>query len=303
MVNKRLEPAPSVLYLVGTPIGNLGDLSPRAKSLLKEVSDIACEDTRHSGSLLKSIDTKANIFSFHQHNAKSRIPKFIKLLKEGRSLALISDAGLPGISDPGENLVAEARKEMIDVICIPGPSACLTALVSSGLPCDRFSFEGFLPMKGKERTKRLLEIAKEKKTMIIYEAPHRLIRLAEELKEFCGENRPLQVARELTKIHEQQIGKTISEVLIYFSKNKPIGEFTLILGGAQDEISSKINEHELISRMQEMINNGSTPSEAARNASKEFNKSRRELYQLIHQNTSKSIEPKNNQGQNNKYSN
>ena len=300
MSNKRLEPAPSVLYVVGTPIGNLGDLSPRAKSLLKQVSDIACEDTRHSGSLLKSIETKANIFSFHQHNAKSRIPKFIKLLKEGRSLALISDAGLPGISDPGEILVAEAIKEEINVICIPGPSACLTALVSSGLPCDRFSFEGFLPIKTKERKKRLLEIAKEKKTTIIYEAPHRLIRLLEELKEVCGENRLLQVARELTKIHEQQIGKTIGEVLIYFLKNKPLGEFTLVMGGAKEEISSNINNSELISIMQEMIINGATPSEAARAVSKEFSRSRRELYELIHLNLSEIVEQKNNQGQNSK---
>ena len=300
MSNKRLEPAPSVLYVVGTPIGNLGDLSPRAKSLLKQVSDIACEDTRHSGSLLKSIETKANIFSFHQHNAKSRIPKFIKLLKEGRSLALISDAGLPGISDPGEILVAEAIKEEINVICIPGPSACLTALVSSGLPCDRFSFEGFLPIKTKERKKRLLEIAKEKKTTIIYEAPHRLIRLLEELKEVCGENRLLQVARELTKIHEQQIGKTIGEVLIYFLKNKPLGEFTLVMGGAKEEISSNINNSELISIMQEMIINGATPSEAARTVSKEFSRSRRELYELIHLNLSEIVEQKNNQGQNSK---
>ena len=152
---QRDEPASGCLYLVGTPIGHLGDLSPRAKAVLAGVTVIACEDTRHSGQLLSSLQARGRKLSFHQHNIRTRLPQLLQALSEGDSVAVISDAGLPGISDPGEELAAEARGAGFEVICIPGPCAATTALVSSGLPSGRFCFEGFLPVKGKERRQRL----------------------------------------------------------------------------------------------------------------------------------------------------
>ena len=281
--SKRVEPAPGVLYVVGTPIGNLGDLSPRAKSILTKVSVIACEDSRRSGLLLKTLGAKSTLLSFHQHNTKSRIPQLIELLKEKKSLALISDAGLPGISDPGEELIAKAREFNFEVICIPGACAAITALVSSGLSSKRFCFEGFLPIKGKERDKALEELAKEKRTSIIYESPHKLIKLLTELSERCGEDRPLRVARELTKVYEENIGSSIKSVLNHFSNKDPKGEFTLVLGGAPSKITSPMNKSELINKMQTLINKKVSPSEAARKIAKETGQSRRYLYSLIHQ--------------------
>ena len=279
----RFEPAPGVLYVVGTPIGNLGDFSPRAKSILKNVSVVACEDTRRSGILLKSFGAKATLLSFHQHNTSNRVPQILQLLKEQKSVALISDAGLPGISDPGIELVSAAKKSNFEVICIPGPCAAITALVSSGLPSKRFCFEGFLPTKLKERKQVLEEISKETKTTIIYESPHKLIKLLEELSQVCEKNRPLQVARELTKVYEESIGNDIQSVLDHFSNKRPQGECTLVLGGAQkNEIKDKSNS-ELIKIMQELINNGMSANEAAKQTAKETNYSKRFLYSLLHQ--------------------
>jgi len=196
---ERSEPCPRTLYLVGTPIGNLGDLSPRAKSILKNVSLIACEDTRRSGKLLKKIESKVPLLSYHKHNFKSRQSQLLEKLESNESIALISDAGLPGINDPGEELVSAAKSNSYEVICIPGPCAAITALVISGLPSQRFCFEGFLPKKQTMRKKRLEDISQELRTTVIYESPHKLIKLLEDLSIVCGKERPIQVARELTK--------------------------------------------------------------------------------------------------------
>ena len=279
----RLEPAPSVLYVVGTPIGNLGDLSPRAKFIIKNVSLIACEDTRRSSQLLKSIGAKTNLLSFHKHNTKSRIPELIALLKQGQSIALISDAGLPGISDPGEELVVEAKKSNFEVICIPGPCAATTALLASGLPSRRFCFEGFLPTKSKDRKESLEYIAQETRTIIIYESPHKLIKLLEELSERCEEDRPIYVLRELTKLHEECIGATIKSVLDHFSNKKPKGELTIILGGTKLNKHKQISNSELINKMKQLLDNNISASEAARKISNETGYSRRILYSLLHQ--------------------
>ncbi len=281
-MSKRIEPAPGVLYVVGTPIGNLGDLSPRAQSLLKNVSIIACEDTRHSGQMLRHVGATAPLLSFYEHNTNTRLPQLIDFLSQGKSLALISDAGLPGISDPGEKLVSAARNEGHEVICIPGPCAAITALVASGIPSHRFCFEGFLPAKSNERKKFLSLVAKETRTTILYEAPHRLIQLLEELSVFCGEDRPLHISRELTKRHEQHIGATIGEALEYFLINKPIGEFTLVLGGALEEINPQKNKEELIAEMKDLVRNGSSRSEAAKKLALRHGESRRLLYALVH---------------------
>lgn len=255
---QRLEPAPGVLYVVGTPIGHLGDLSPRAKSVLMKVSAIACEDTRHSSKLLKSIESSSTRFSFHKHNIQSRLPTILARLKEGQSIALISDAGLPGISDPGELLVAASREAGHEVICIPGPCAATTALVSSGLPCNSFCFEGFLPNNGTQRKQKLANISKEIRTTVIYEAPHRLLKLLNDLAKACGGERPLQVARELTKIHEEQIGPTITAAINHFQKTKPLGECTLVLGGAPPEAQASPTNEELKADLKASFNSGSS---------------------------------------------
>ncbi len=281
--NDLIEPAPGVLYIVGTPIGHLGDLSPRAQSLLTNVSAIACEDTRHSRKLISKFRTKALLISFHRHNAQSRLPTLLELLKTGKSLALISDAGLPGISDPGEELVSATREAGLQVICIPGPCAATTALVCSGLPSGRFCFEGFLPPKGSKRAKLLKEISQEERTTVLYESPHRLIQLLKELITICGAKRSLYVARELTKRHEQHIGPTIGIALKYFLENEPIGECTIILGGAEKKLNIEISEPELLKKMHALIDEGLSTNESARLISKEEGLSKRFLYRLLHQ--------------------
>jgi len=286
-LNHRIEPSPSVLYIVGTPIGNLGDLSKRAGMLIKEVSVIACEDTRHSGPFIRRLGSKANLLSFHRHNTQTRIPTLLALLGEGKSLALISDAGLPGICDPGEALICAAKEAGHEVICIPGPCAATTALVTSGLPTNRFCFEGFLPIKGKERKQRLMELQTEQRTSIIYEAPHRLLKLLKELLAICGEQRALHVCRELTKIHEEHIGPTIGAAIEHFKENKPLGEFTIVLGGAVKQKISLSNPDQLINKMQSFIKEGASSNEAARKIAQETGHSKRFLYELLHKNKAK----------------
>ena len=279
---QRDEPAGGHLYLVGTPIGHLGDFSPRAKALLTAVDVIACEDTRHSGQLLSNLQARGRRLSFHQHNTRTRVPQLLELLAAGDSLAVISDAGLPGISDPGEELAAAARSAGHPVICVPGPCAATTALVSSGLPSNRFCFEGFLPTKGRERKRRLEEIAAEARTSVLYEAPHRLVTLLAELQELCGAERPLQVARELTKRHEQQVGPTVSAAVEHFQQHRPQGEFTLVLGGCPPTPELELDDATLLDRLNEAMATGTSASSAARQLALETGIPRRRLYNLIH---------------------
>ena len=280
---ERLEPCPGTLYLVGTPIGNLGDLSERAKSILKDVSLIACEDTRRSGQLLKKIESKVPLISYHKHNVKSRESQLLEILENKGSIALISDAGLPGINDPGEELVKAVRENSYEVICIPGPCAATTALVISGLPSQRFCFEGFLPKKQSIRKKILEDIAQEKRTTIIYESPHQLIKLLEDLSISCGKDRPIQIARELTKRHEESIGETIEEVLEYFILNKPRGEFTIVLGGNNNnKQETKISESEALNKLNMLIKQGERSNIAAQKVAKETGYKKKWLYSKLH---------------------
>ncbi len=279
---QRDEPSGGSLYLVGTPIGHLGDLSPRARDLLRSVDVIACEDTRHSGQLLSSLGAGGRKLSFHQHNTRTRVPQLLDLLAEGQSLAVISDAGLPGISDPGEELVAAAHQAGHPVICIPGPCAATTALVSSGLPSGRFCFEGFLPAKGKERRARLEAISHEPRTTVLYEAPHRLITLLVELQHHCGGDRPLQVARELTKRHEEQVGPTVDRALLHFQQHPPQGECTVVLGGAPSQNVEEPDDDDLLRQLQALQDEGASASDAARQLAQTTGLSRRRLYALLH---------------------
>ena len=283
------EPAAGVLYLVGTPIGNLGDLSPRARQVLAGVQRIACEDTRRSGLLLHQLALRSEgsgprLVSFHQHNQNARIPELLAALAAGDAVAVISDAGLPGISDPGEALVASARVAGHTVICVPGPCAATTALVSSGLPAGRFCFEGFLPAKAGARRARLQELAQEPRTLVLFEAPHRLLELLEDLLTMLGD-RPLQVARELTKRHEQQVGPTVSAALAHFRSTAPQGECTLVLGGAPPPAAPHWDATALRQQLETLVANGLSRREAARQLAEHSGHSRRDLYALLHQNS------------------
>ncbi|NBO29023.1 MAG: 16S rRNA (cytidine(1402)-2'-O)-methyltransferase [Synechococcaceae bacterium WB8_1A_041] len=283
IVTESPEPQGGVLYLVGTPIGHRGDLSPRAQMVLAGVDRIACEDTRHSGQLLHFFGISKPLLSFHEHNQKQRIPALLDALGAGEALALVSDAGLPGISDPGEALVAAARAAGHRVVCIPGPCAATTALVSSGLPSGRFCFEGFLPLKGRERKSRLEAISQESRTTVLYEAPHRLVRLLQELVEHCGPERPVQVARELTKRHEEQVGPDLAGALAHFLASAPQGECTLVLGGAATEATVLAwDETQLRQELTALVASGLTASEAAKELAQSSGLQRRALYGLLH---------------------
>ncbi len=280
------EPAAGVLYLVGTPIGNLNDLSPRARHVLGGVDRIACEDTRHSGLLLHNLGLRSGerpgrLVSFHEHNQTSRIPELLEALEAGEAIAVISDAGLPGISDPGEALVAAVRAAGRTVICVPGPCAVTTALVSSGLPAGRFCFEGFLPPKATQRRSRLKELAQEPRTLVLFEAPHRLLQLLEDLLAELGD-RPIAVTRELTKRHEQHVGPSVSAALEHFRQTPPQGEFTIVLGGAQAAASQPRSDDELQQALSALVASGLSRSDAARQLAQETGMARRELYALLH---------------------
>ncbi|MEB3362443.1 MAG: 16S rRNA (cytidine(1402)-2'-O)-methyltransferase [Synechococcaceae cyanobacterium] len=268
--------------MVGTPIGNLDDLSPRARKVLAGADRILCEDTRRSGLLLHRLGIRSRLISFHQHNQTERLPVLLQALAAGECLALISDAGLPSISDPGETLVAAARAAGHPVRCIPGPSAVTTALVGSGLPSGRFCFEGFLPPRAPQRRQRLEALRDEQRTLVLFEAPHRLVALLEDLLEIWGD-RPLHLARELTKRHEQHIGPSVSAVLEHFQRVAPQGECTLVLAGAPEPSPPVWDEVMLRQELLELIHTGLTPSQACRQLAERSGQPRRLLYALLHQ--------------------
>jgi 16S rRNA (cytidine1402-2'-O)-methyltransferase len=221
-----------MLYLVPTPIGNLEDMTFRAIRILKEVDIILVEDTRVSAPLLKHFGIENKVYSHHQHNEHKALNELIRLMKEGKSLALISDAGTPAISDPGFLLVREAIQNGLEVNCLPGATAFVPALVNSGLPADRFVFEGFLPVK-KGRQTRLKFLVNEERTMIFYESPHRVLKTLTDFIEYFGEERLVSVSREITKVFEETIRGTLREVLTHFENGVVKGEFVICLHGAE----------------------------------------------------------------------
>jgi 16S rRNA (cytidine1402-2'-O)-methyltransferase len=235
---------PGKLYLVPTPIGNLEDITFRAIRVLKDVDLILAEDTRTSAPLLKHFDIHQKVFSHHQHNEHQSSNEIVKFLLEGKNIALISDAGTPAISDPGFFLVREALKFNIDVECLPGATAFVPALVNSGFPTDRFCFEGFLPLK-KGRQTRYKFLAREERTMILYESPHRLLKTLDEMATYFGADRQISVSRELTKMFEETVRGTVTEVKLYFETHPLKGEFVMCVAGAEEKSSKdKYREEE-----------------------------------------------------------
>ncbi|KAB7528562.1 16S rRNA (cytidine(1402)-2'-O)-methyltransferase [Flagellimonas olearia] len=218
------------LYLVPTPIGNLEDMTLRAIKVLKEVDLVLAEDTRTSGKLLKHFEIATPLQSHHMHNEHKQVDALVQKLKGGATLALISDAGTPAISDPGFLLTRACVENDIEVECLPGATAFVPALVNSGLPNDRFVFEGFLPIK-KGRQTRMQQLAEEHRTMVFYESPHKLIKTLAQFVEYFGADRPVSVSRELTKLYEETVRGTLAEVLSHFTEKPPKGEFVIVVGG------------------------------------------------------------------------
>ena len=278
--HKNPEPKSSVLYIVGTPIGNLSDLSSRAINILKNVSLIACEDTRQTKKIMHKFEFTNNLTSFNKHNSLNKIPRIINDLNSGKSVALVSDAGMPSICDPGEDLVKDIKSNGLNIICIPGPCAALTALVSSGLPSSKFIFEGFLPKKKAQREKILFEISKNEKTTIIYESPHRLKKLLNELKVFCGGEREIQVSRELTKKFEEHIGNDINNVIETFQEKEVIGELTIVIKGINKESNLVYNKSDLKKELNELIKAGLSLSAASKYLAKKHGLNKSVIYTL-----------------------
>jgi len=283
--HKNQEPESSVLYIVGTPIGNLGDLSERAINILKNVSIIACEDTRQTKKIMNKFEFKNYLISFNKHNSAQKTPRIIRDLNSGKSIALVSDAGMPSICDPGEELIKDVKSNGIDIICIPGPCAATTALVTSGFSSSKFTFEGFLPKKKSERKKIILEIMNNDRTTILFESPHRLRNLLKELKENLGGNREIQVSRELTKKFEEHIGQNIDEVIEYFKDKEILGEFTVVIKGKNKTNSNlKFDKLSLKKELIDLVDAGLSLSKASKYLAKKNNLSKNIIYSMYKNN-------------------
>lgn len=277
MINKSSS---GILYLVGTPIGNLEDITLRAIHILKQVDVIAAEDTRRTGKLLQHLQINTPQISYHEHNHNFRISDLVNRLQVGAKIALVTDAGMPSISDPGCELVQAAIAAKIKVVPIPGGTAAIAALAASGLATDRFVFEGFLPLKDKQRQARLESLRQETRTIIFYEAPHRIVKTLTDLGAVLGEQRQIVIARELTKIHEEFWRGSIGEAIaLYTTERQPKGEYTLVLAGATVEAIT-MSEAEVKVELQQLLQQGMTRSQASRYLAKLTSLSRREIYQL-----------------------
>ncbi len=264
------------LYIVATPIGNLEDITFRAVRALKEVDLIAAEDTRHTRHLLERYDIGTPLTSYHDHNKEEKAPVLVARMLEGKSVALVSDAGTPGISDPGYFLINLAVDQNIPVVPVPGATAAIAALSISGLPTDSFVFEGFLPAKHVARSKRLRELAEEERTMIFYEAPHKIIKTVEDMIELFGDRRAV-ITRELTKIHEETIRGSLSEILKHLRQGTIKGEFTIIVHGASPEpLKKDIDTAQYLKNL--MIHRGLTKKDAIAVAAEELGKPKKEVY-------------------------
>ncbi|MHC5743722.1 MAG: 16S rRNA (cytidine(1402)-2'-O)-methyltransferase [Nostoc sp.] len=275
----QTDPKPGTLYVVGTPIGNLEDITFRAVRILQTVDIIAAEDTRHTGKLLQHFQVKTPQVSYHEHNRTSRIPELLEHLINNKAIALVSDAGMPGISDPGYELVKACIEAGIPVVPIPGASAAITALSAAGLPTDRFVFEGFLPAKTQQRQEHLESLQTESRTLIFYESPHRLRDTLQDLALVWGNDRQIVLGRELTKLYEEFWRGTIAEAIAYYTQREPQGEYTLVVAGIPAS-QPQLTEEELKAELKQLISQGISRSQASRQLAKFTSIPRRQLYQL-----------------------
>lgn len=268
------------LYVVGTPIGNLSDFSPRAVETLGAVDFIAAEDTRVSLKLLNHFGIKKELISYYEHNKKARGGEIIARIEAGESCAIVSDAGMPAISDPGEELVRTAHENGIEVESVPGPAACITALSISGMPSGRFCFEGFLSVNKQSRREHLEEIKQEKRTMIFYEAPHKLPYTLKDMYEALGDRR-VCIVKELTKIHETVMHFTLSEAVAYFDENAPRGEYVIIIEGAPEKEQETYADTDALALAKKLMSEGLSASQAAREAAQVTGFKKGDIYRLM----------------------
>lgn len=276
------ETAYGKLYLVATPIGNLDDMSIRMVNTLKEVDRIAAEDTRNTGLLLKHFGIETKQISFHEHNAKEKIPVLLDMLQSGNDIAQVSDAGLPSISDPGHDLVQAALDAGISVVPIPGPSAGITALIASGLAPQPHIFYGFLPRKAGQQKEFFTSKKSYPETQIFYESPHRVRATLENMLAVYGD-RQVVLVRELTKIHEEYQRGLISELLAYTSEHTPKGECLLIVAGAEEDAPQEISQEQILAEIDLLVEAGNKKNQAIKEVAKKYGKNKSELYAVYHE--------------------
>ena len=268
-----------MLVLVGTPIGNLEDLPPRAVRVLAEADLVVCEDTRRTGRLLQAAGISAKkLLAAHDHNEAGQIGQVLDRLRAGETVAIVSDAGMPGISDPGERMVRAAADAGIEVQVVPGPSAAVTGLVASGLPTGRFVFEGFLPRSGSGRSERLAALAGERRTMVLYEAPHRLARTLADLAAALGDDRRVALARELTKLHEETWRGTLGAALARTAEVEPRGEYVVVVDGA--DAPPDADDDRLAAAVDRLLADGSSTRDAVAEVAATYGVSKRRVYDL-----------------------
>lgn len=272
---------PGIIYIVGTPIGNLSDFSPRAIQTLREVDFIAAEDTRVTLKLLNHFDIRKPLVSYHEHNLRERGEAIIQRVLDGENVAVVSDAGMPCVSDPGEDIVRLAAEADIQTIVIPGPSAAISALCISGLSTSRFSFEGFLSTNRKNRREHLQSLIGNTHTLIFYEAPHKLLDTLKDMASTFGADRRISLCREMTKIHEQVFRTTLEEAIQYYSENTPKGEFVLILEGAQKPVEPEITFEQAVEEAAQLVESGVRVADAAKQVSANTPFKKSEIYSAL----------------------
>ncbi|MCI5682626.1 MAG: 16S rRNA (cytidine(1402)-2'-O)-methyltransferase [Eubacteriales bacterium] len=268
------------LYVVATPIGNLSDLSPRAVEVLKSVDFVAAEDTRNSGILLKYFGIKKPLVSYHEHNVSKRGGEIVEKLLQGQTCALVSDAGMPAVSDPGEVLVRQCHENGLRVSAIPGPCAVVTALAMSGISTKRFCFEGFLSTAYNSRMKHLNSLVDEKRTIVIYEAPHKLRGTLDDILLVLGD-RKISLVREISKKYEEVLLTTLSDAVAYYKENEPRGEFVLVIEGAPEKNDAEISEEDIRKAFADAVSEGMTKSAASAAVAKKFGLLRRDVYDMF----------------------
>ena len=268
------------LYVVATPIGNLSDLSPRAVEVLKSVDFVAAEATRNSGILLKYFGIKKPLVSYHEHNVSKRGGEIVEKLLQGQTCALVSDAGMPAVSDPGEVLVRQCHENGLRVSAIPGPCAVVTALAMSGISTKRFCFEGFLSTAYNSRMKHLNSLADENRTIVIYEAPHKLRGTLDDILLVLGD-RKISLVREISKKYEEVLLTTLSDAVAYYKENEPRGEFVLVIEGAPEKNDAEISEEDIRKAFADAVSEGMTKSAASAAVAKKFGLLRRDVYDMF----------------------